>query len=213
MRGAQHASVSRLGNFTVVCAPNALDRNRLGVTATRKTGDAVTRNRFKREAREFFRLRSPGWPQGLDLLFIARVPPWGDPPLHALMGGDGERRLVKALRRSLELASKGGPYGRQASSGRKGSSGRGQTFRGSGNGQGKALRDRSGKASGNASGRGSGNASGKASGKTSRNASPPPNNRSGRPSGPERSRPPVTGTAPGRTPGPGHPGSGPEDNP
>jgi ribonuclease P protein component len=57
--------------FLVVAKPNKLNHNRLGVTVTKKVGKAVTRNRFKRVAREFFRLNQSGWPQGFDLLFIA----------------------------------------------------------------------------------------------------------------------------------------------
>jgi ribonuclease P protein component len=93
----------------VVCAPNGLGRNRLGVTATKKTGCSVVRSRLKREAREYFRLRNPCWPQGLDVLFVARPGSRQWPPLHELHGGDAEKRLVKALRRSLELASPGRP--------------------------------------------------------------------------------------------------------
>jgi ribonuclease P protein component len=61
----------RLGPFTVVCRPNALDVSRLGVTATKKVGSACDRNRFKRLAREFFRINRLDWPSGLDILFIA----------------------------------------------------------------------------------------------------------------------------------------------
>jgi ribonuclease P protein component len=109
LKGARAASKAFVGDFTVVCAPNGLVRNRLGVTATRKSGGAVERNRLKREAREFFRLRSPSWPQGLDVLFIARAGPRRAPSLHLLHGGEEERRLVKALRRSLAASRQGRP--------------------------------------------------------------------------------------------------------
>ncbi|MDR3154383.1 MAG: ribonuclease P protein component [Deltaproteobacteria bacterium] len=104
LKGARHASKTGLGDFLVVCAPNGLNRNRLGVTATRRSGCAVARNRLKREAREFFRLRQASWPQGLDILFIAGHAPRKAPSLHAFAGGEAERRLVKALRRSLSLS-------------------------------------------------------------------------------------------------------------
>jgi ribonuclease P protein component len=58
-------------DFYVVAKPNGLPFNRLGVTATKKVGKAVARNRFKRVAREFFRLNQAAWPPGFDLLFIA----------------------------------------------------------------------------------------------------------------------------------------------
>jgi ribonuclease P protein component len=58
-------------DFFVVAKPNGLAFNRLGVTATKKVGKSVVRNRFKRLAREFFRLNQASWPSGFDLLFIA----------------------------------------------------------------------------------------------------------------------------------------------
>lgn len=44
--------------FTLVLAPNANEPMRLGIVASRKVGDAVTRNRAKRLIREHFR-RNP----------------------------------------------------------------------------------------------------------------------------------------------------------
>lgn len=61
------------GSFLVIGRKNGLSRNRLGVTVTKKVAPrAVARNRLKRQVREFFRLNRSTWPQGLDLLFIAR---------------------------------------------------------------------------------------------------------------------------------------------
>lgn len=46
----------RHGAFTTVhYIPNALDHPRVGITATRKVGSAVVRNRLKRRAREIYR--------------------------------------------------------------------------------------------------------------------------------------------------------------
>jgi ribonuclease P protein component len=61
-----------LGGYMVVVRPNDGPVSRLGVTVTRKIGRAVVRNRLKRRVREFFRLNRSLWPQGLDILFIAR---------------------------------------------------------------------------------------------------------------------------------------------
>jgi ribonuclease P protein component len=44
--------------------------SRLGITASRKVGGAVVRNRFKRRVREWFRLRRPAFSEGLDLVVI-----------------------------------------------------------------------------------------------------------------------------------------------
>ena len=43
-------------HFIVVFCRRLIRKTRLGVTVTRKVGDAATRNRIKRLAREYFRL-------------------------------------------------------------------------------------------------------------------------------------------------------------
>lgn len=53
--------------------PDANGRPRLGVTVTRKVGDAVRRNRVKRVVREAFRLDPALLPLGIDLLVIAKA--------------------------------------------------------------------------------------------------------------------------------------------
>lgn len=45
---------------------------RLGITITRKVGNAVFRNRFKRVLREVFRLHPEHFPAGTDLVIIAK---------------------------------------------------------------------------------------------------------------------------------------------
>jgi ribonuclease P protein component len=45
---------------------------RLGITVTRKIGNAVTRNRIKRLVREVFRQNRQRLPNGLDLVFVAK---------------------------------------------------------------------------------------------------------------------------------------------
>jgi ribonuclease P protein component len=46
--------------------------SRLGVTVTRKIGNAVTRNRIKRLVREVFRRNRLRLPSGLDLVWVAK---------------------------------------------------------------------------------------------------------------------------------------------
>ena len=47
---------------------------RLGITASRKVGNAVVRNRFKRRIRAWFRTRRSDFSGDLDLVVIARRP-------------------------------------------------------------------------------------------------------------------------------------------
>ena len=51
---------------------NRLGRTRVGLTATKKIGGAVQRNRAKRVIRAAWRELAPTVPQGYDLIFVAR---------------------------------------------------------------------------------------------------------------------------------------------
>lgn len=57
--------------FVMFGLPGATALSRLGITATRKYGDAVARNRFKRRVREMFR-RHRGSGAAIDLVVNAR---------------------------------------------------------------------------------------------------------------------------------------------
>jgi ribonuclease P protein component len=56
----------------VYACPNDLDRLRLGVSVSRRIGNAVARNRFKRLYREAFRLSRAELPRGFDLIVLPR---------------------------------------------------------------------------------------------------------------------------------------------
>jgi ribonuclease P protein component len=51
---------------------NNLEENRLGVVASKKTGNAVCRNKLKRLFRENFNKQENNLKQGYDIIFIAK---------------------------------------------------------------------------------------------------------------------------------------------
>ena len=53
--------------------PGATSETRLGITASRKVGGAVERNRAKRLVREFFRLHRAKLQPGSDIVVIVRA--------------------------------------------------------------------------------------------------------------------------------------------
>ncbi len=56
----------------MILKENGLGITRLGLTVSRKTGNAVKRNRVKRLIREFFRLNDTYFPQGYDIVIAAK---------------------------------------------------------------------------------------------------------------------------------------------
>ncbi len=61
LKQSEYFRLSRFGkkiqdkHFVAVFAPGRFQRTRLGITVTRKVGNATTRNRIKRFLREYFR--------------------------------------------------------------------------------------------------------------------------------------------------------------
>lgn len=89
------------GTLVINAAANGLGRTRLGLSISKKTGNAVVRNRWKRLIREAFRLQRVDLPIGLDLV----VRPKKDAaPDHERIR-DSLRRLTERLARRLPEGS------------------------------------------------------------------------------------------------------------
>ena len=52
---------------------NGTDKNRLGISVSKKVGNSVVRHRIKRLIKEAYRLNEPAFARGYDLVFIARA--------------------------------------------------------------------------------------------------------------------------------------------
>lgn len=65
--------------------------NRIGLTATKKIGKAVQRNRARRIIREAYRLIEPEFPVGWDFVFVARAKTVYSKPDH----------IIKAMRLAI----------------------------------------------------------------------------------------------------------------
>lgn len=64
-------------HFIVILKHNGLGITRLGVTASKKVGNAVKRNKVKRLIREFFRLNKTRFPQSYDIVIVAKKGAYG----------------------------------------------------------------------------------------------------------------------------------------
>jgi ribonuclease P protein component len=78
LKRAEFLKLSRTGaklqsaSFIVISGTNHGPESRLGITVSGRVGNAVIRNRIKRQVREFFRRRRAGLRQGVDIVVIAR---------------------------------------------------------------------------------------------------------------------------------------------
>ncbi|MEW6670786.1 MAG: ribonuclease P protein component [Thermodesulfobacteriota bacterium] len=59
-------------HFIASFGPGRFNRSRLGITVTKKVGNAATRNKIKRMSREFFRLNRHQLTGSWDIVIIAK---------------------------------------------------------------------------------------------------------------------------------------------
>ena len=65
---------SRANSYLVVyLLENSLDRNRLGISVSKKVGNSVVRHRLKRLIKESYRLHENMFNSGLNIVVIARA--------------------------------------------------------------------------------------------------------------------------------------------
>jgi len=78
------------GPLTVYAIPNALGHPRLGLSVSRRVGNAIRRNRVKRLLRDAFRLLQHDLPAGYDLVVVVR-------PHAGLMLAEYQKLLMGAV--------------------------------------------------------------------------------------------------------------------
>lgn len=103
----------RSGRYAVcdfLCAyfyPNGSPYNRMGITAGKKLGNAVERNRVKRIIRAAYRLREQDMPIGYDIVFVGRN------NACEKSSADVERFIVERLIGSIDSAAQKGAFGKK----------------------------------------------------------------------------------------------------
>lgn len=80
--------------FVFSAGRNGLDRTRFGFIVSRRVGNAVVRNRVKRQLREVVRRHLDEFPVGWDIVLVARA------PIVKAPFAEIEHALAQALRRA-----------------------------------------------------------------------------------------------------------------
>ncbi len=111
--GGLRVSTSRF--VLILCAsaePNAASP-RLGITASRRVGNAVVRSRAKRLIREAFRATRELWPAGVDLVVIVKRAT-GESKLESVIAEflGARPQIEKRLRTLLGATPAGSPHGK-----------------------------------------------------------------------------------------------------
>jgi len=94
-------------HFVVVARHNSFDFPRLGTTVSRKVGNAVVRNRWKRRLREIFRRNRDAFPPGFDYVVIVRKVEHQIEPAFATLATELIDVLKGAGRRAARLENGG----------------------------------------------------------------------------------------------------------
>ena len=101
--GGQRVSTPRF--VLILSASAAPGSPRLGITASRRVGNAVVRSRAKRLIREAFRATRELWPAGIDLVVIVKRAP-GDSKLDTVVAEFfGARSQIEKRLRTLLAGS------------------------------------------------------------------------------------------------------------